>query len=204
MSKEITLYSFADFDRSGKVRWTACELGYTIREERVGVGGHTEAPYLALNPYGQIPAARLDGSVMIESMAICVALAERHPEAGLIPNGRAERDAFWQVATLTNATLEFPIVTFYLTRAGIADAAWAPLIEPRLKPRLAAFAGQVPAEDYWLGGFTLADVFAAFCLRVAVSAGLLPFEGRTGAYLERLMQRPAARQAHFFDALKRT
>ena len=28
MNKHIKIYSFADVDRSGKVRWTANELGY--------------------------------------------------------------------------------------------------------------------------------------------------------------------------------
>ena len=35
MNKHIKIWSFADVDRGGKVRWTANELGYEIEEERV-------------------------------------------------------------------------------------------------------------------------------------------------------------------------
>ncbi|MFY8153598.1 MAG: glutathione S-transferase family protein [Hyphomicrobiales bacterium] len=44
------------------------------------------AEYLALNPSGKIPALRFpDGTVMAQSAAILMALAERHPHAHLLP-----------------------------------------------------------------------------------------------------------------------
>ncbi len=92
MSRRIKIWSFADVDRSGKVRWTAEELGYEVEEARVPVGEQRSDSYLSMNPYGQIPTAELDGQVLIESNAICLSLAERHPEAGLIPEERADRD----------------------------------------------------------------------------------------------------------------
>ena len=57
MHKSIKLWSFADVDRSGKVRWTAREPGYEIEEIKVGLGEHTSDPYRQLNPYEQIPTA---------------------------------------------------------------------------------------------------------------------------------------------------
>ena len=59
MSKHIRIWSFADVDRSGKVRWAAQELGYEIEEVRVKPGEHAKEPYRKLNPYEQIPAAEL-------------------------------------------------------------------------------------------------------------------------------------------------
>lgn len=202
MTKELTLYSFADVDRSGKVRWAACELGYSVKEERLKPGQHLGPEYLGVNPYAQIPAARIDGEVMVESTAICIALAERHPESGLIPEARGERDSFWQAACVATQSLEMPVVAYYLAKIGIVDAGWAPLLEKPLPPRLRTFAGQVPAEGWWLGEFTLLDIFAAYVLRIGISADLLKMDGALGAYLERLMARPAAQQARFFDSLK--
>lgn len=44
------------------------------------------AEYLALNPSGKIPALRFpDGTVMAQSAAILMALAERYPHARLLP-----------------------------------------------------------------------------------------------------------------------
>ena len=50
MNKRIKLYSFGDFDRSGKVRWTAEELGYEIEESRLSAPQQREDEYRSLNP----------------------------------------------------------------------------------------------------------------------------------------------------------
>lgn len=199
MSKHIKIWSFADVDRSGKVRWTANELGYDIEEVRVELGEHREDPYRALNPYGQIPTAKLDGQTLIESTAICLALAERHPEAGLVPKDRASRDLFWQSVNLSVSTLETPVVLYFLSQRGIADAAWSPLCASAISARLPVFAASMPQEGYICGEFSLADICAAYVLRIGVQAELLLLEGKLASYLNRLMARPAAQAARFFD-----
>ena len=199
MNKQIKIWSFADVDRSGKVRWTANELGYEIEEVRVALGEHTTAPYLDLNPYGQIPTAELDGQVLIESTAICLALAERHPEAGLVPQSRALRDRFWQSVSLSVSTLEAPVVVYFLSRSGILDAAWGPLCASSLEKQLPVFAAGMPVEGYICDDFSIADICAGYVLRIGVQAGLLPLEGKLEAYLRRLMARPAAQAARVFE-----
>jgi glutathione S-transferase len=199
VSKHIKIWSFADVDRSGKVRWTANELGYNIEEVRVGLGEHRADPYRALNPYGQIPTAQLDGQTLIESTAICLALAERHPEACLVPQERLSRDRFWQSVNLSVSTLETPVVLYYLSQHGIVDAAWASLCSSAISTRLPVFAASMPQEGYICGEFSLADICAAYVLRIGVQAELLPLEGKLESYLRRLMARPAAQAARFFD-----
>ena len=202
MNRHIKLWSFADVDRSGKVRWTANELGYEIEEQRVGLGEHAGESYRALNPYAHIPTAEFEGQRLVESTAICLALAERHPDSGLIPQNRELRDQFWQTLNLSTTTFETPVVLYYLAQRGIIDDAWAPLCEPPLRRRLPVFASSLPAEDYICGSFSLADICAAYVLRIAVQAELLPLEGRLRAYLRRLMARPAAQEARFFVGLE--
>jgi glutathione S-transferase len=199
MKKHIKIWSFADVDRSGKVRWTANELGYDIEEVRVWLGEHRADPYRALNPYGQIPTAELDGQTLIESTAICLALAERHPEACLVPQERVSRDRFWQSVNLSVSTLETPVVLYYLSQHGIVDAAWASLCSSAISARLPVFAASMPQEGYICGEFSLADICAAYVLRIGVQAELLPLEGKLNSYLQRLMARPAAQAARFFD-----
>jgi glutathione S-transferase len=201
MNKRIKIWSFADVDRSGKVRWTANELGYEIEEERVALGEHTAEPYLELNPYGTIPTAEVDGQILIESTAICLALAERHPEAGLVPQDPALRDLFWQSVNLSTSTLETPVVLYYLSSRGFADAAWAPLCAQPLDTRLPVFAAGMPQDGYICDDFSIADICAAYVLRIGLQAGLLSLEGTLEAYLRRLMARPAAQAARFFEGL---
>ena len=50
-------------------------------------GGTRTPDYLKINPRGQLPALALpDGTVVLESAAIVLTLADRHPEAGLLPS----------------------------------------------------------------------------------------------------------------------
>lgn len=202
MSRHIKIWSFVDADRSGKVRWTAQELGYEIEEVRIKPGENNAEPYRQLNPYGQIPTAELDGQTLIESNAICLALAERHPEAGLIPEGRESRDRFWQSVNVSVSTLETPVVLYYLSKHGIVDAAWAPLWAQSLDARLPVFSASMPQDGYICGDFSLADICAAYVLRIGVQAGLVPMEGNLAGYLHRLMARPAAQAARFFEGLE--
>jgi glutathione S-transferase len=202
MSRQIRIWSFADVDRSGKVRWTARELGYEIEELRVEFGEQGAPTYRELNPYGQIPTAEVDGETLIESTAICLSLAERHPEKPLIPADRAGRDRFWQSVAVSVSTLETPVVLYYLSRRGIADPAWADLWAGPLAGRLPVFAAGMPGERYICGDFSLADICAAYVLRIGVQAGLLPMEGALAAYLDRLRERPAAQAARFFEGFE--
>ena len=202
MEKALRLWSFADVDRSGKVRWTAAELGYPVEEQRLKLGEHAAEEYRRLNPYAQIPTAEIGGETWIESGAICILLAEREPGSGLIPGEPEARTRFWQSMFLSNSTLEAPVVSYFLSRSGVIDSAWADLWEEPLKRRLTVFAEQAPADDYICGNFSLADICAAYVLRIGVQAQLLQAEGGLRAYLERLMSRPAAREARFFERLE--
>jgi glutathione S-transferase len=202
MKRHLRLWSFADVDRSGKVRWTAHELGYEIEEERVQLGKHAAEPYRSMNPYAQIPTAEFDGQRMIESTAICLALAERHPEARLVPEARVDRDRFWESVNLATTSFELPLVLYYLSKRGVIDAAWAPLWSRSLQARLPVFAASMPPEGFICGGFSLADICAAYVLRIGLQAELLRFEGGLERYLRRLMARPAAQAARFFDELQ--
>jgi glutathione S-transferase len=202
MSKRIKLYSFGDFDRSGKVRWTATELDYEIGECRLSFPDQRSEDYCKLNPYAQVPTVELDGKILIESTATAVILAERHPEHGLIPESGEFRESFWQSLSVSGSTLEQLTVNYYLAKAGLIDGAWADLVGESIADRLQVFADSMPGDGYICGDFTLADICAAYPLRIAVKAGLLQLEGQFRSYLERLMERPAAQAARFFHHLE--
>ena len=93
------------------VHWLLIELG--IGHELVLLDfdkrEHKAAPYLALNPAGVVPTLMIDGQVLTEAAAIALYLADRHPEAGLLPapgtpaRGEAYRWMFWCANTLQPA-----------------------------------------------------------------------------------------------------
>ncbi len=93
------------------VHWLLIELG--IEHELVLLDfdrrEHKSAQYLALNPAGVVPTLMIDGQVLTEAAAIALYLADRHPEAGLLPapgtpaRGAAYRWMFWCANTLQPA-----------------------------------------------------------------------------------------------------
>lgn len=202
MTKSIKIYSFADVDRSGKVRWAACELGYDIEEHRLDLGEHRQGDYLQLNPYSQIPTAVIGDETWIESTAICLQLAERHPEAGLIPDDPLARASFWQLVHLTSSTLEFPVVNYFLASRGIINEDWKGLVSEGISARMKTFAASLPQDGYLCGSFSIADICAAYVLRIAVQSELLPYEGVLASYMDLLRARPAAGGSRMFDSLE--
>ncbi|HDS1124064.1 TPA: glutathione S-transferase family protein [Stenotrophomonas maltophilia] len=93
------------------VHWLLIELG--IEHELVlldfDAREHKAAQYLALNPAGVVPTLMIDGLVLTEAAAIALYLADRHPDAGLLPavgtpqRGDAYRWMFWCANTLQPA-----------------------------------------------------------------------------------------------------
>ncbi len=80
---------------SSTVEMALAEIGAPVELRAVPLDGdHQLAPeYRRINPMGRLPTLILpDGTVMTESLAILLTLADRHPEAGLLPPpGSAER-----------------------------------------------------------------------------------------------------------------
>ena len=79
---------FAPGAASFCVHWALRELGVAFELRRVDLAaGEQRSPaYLALNPAGVVPTLVMDdGEVLVESGAILIALAERHPDGALLP-----------------------------------------------------------------------------------------------------------------------
>jgi GST-like protein len=81
---------------SAPVEMALAEIGAAAELRAVPLEGDHQlrAAYRAINPMGRIPALVLpDGTVVTESLAILLTLADRHPEAALLPppgaSGRA-------------------------------------------------------------------------------------------------------------------
>ena len=93
------------------VHWLLIELD--IAHELVSLDfdtqEHKAAGYLALNPADVVPTLVIDGVVLTEAAAIALYLADRHPEANLLPalgtpqRGDAYRWMFWCANTLQPA-----------------------------------------------------------------------------------------------------
>jgi glutathione S-transferase len=106
--------------------------------------------YMRLNPMGRIPTL-LDGErIVFESAAICLHLADRHPDAGLAPGvGTADRAHLYQWLMFLTNTLQPDFMAFFYPEQHTVDAAGVAAVRASAAARLAAAYAVV---DEALGG----------------------------------------------------
>lgn len=164
---------------SAPVEMALAEIGAPVELRAVPLATDAQlaADYRRLNPMGRIPTLLLpDGTVLTESIAILLTLADRHPQAALLPAaGTAERARALRWMVLAGAE-GYPHVTRadYPERFS-ADPAHADAIRARAKEMyrdlwrlVEAEAGLTgdPAAPFLLGArFTVADIYLAVLSR---------------------------------------
>jgi glutathione S-transferase len=103
-----TLY-YSPGAASMAVHWMLLQIGAPFALEKIDLAAKAQhAPaYLALNPGGHVPTLVVDGVPRAECAALLLLLAERHPEAGLMPAmGAASRAEFLQTLFYLANTLQ--------------------------------------------------------------------------------------------------
>ncbi|MBN3842817.1 glutathione S-transferase family protein [Burkholderia sp. Ac-20349] len=167
---------------------------------------HKSPDYLALNPNGLIPVL-IDGDlVLYEAAAICLHLADTHPEQRLAPElGMPERAQcykwlMWLTNTLQTALLAY----FYPERwVDVGNAAGAAQVKAHAEAKIAALLDQLDRQletsgGPWLLGahYTVLDPYALMLCRwtrgFAEPARQRPV---LGGYLQRVLARPAIQRA---------
>jgi glutathione S-transferase len=204
----MKLYTSAKAPNPRRVAMFIAEKGITgITTELIDLATlqHRSPEYLAVNPFGRVPALLLDdGRVLSETRAICTYLEGLYPEPNLMGDGYDDR-AFIEMADRR--------VELYLF-AGIAHCVrhthpgLAVLEQPQFADFGASQGEKMRATARWLDGvlatqpyvagqrFTIADI-TAFCA-LEFARGLMKFrpaaEGmeHLQAWRDRIAQRPSA------------
>lgn len=177
------------------------ELLYVDRAK----AAHKQPAYLKLNPNGLIPVF-VDGDfVLYETAAICLHLADTHPQANLAPAlGTPERAHFYKwLAWMTNTVQATLILYFYPDRwVNEGNAAGAAEIKAHAEAKVGGLLDQMDAQmaahgkDWFFGErFTALDAYAFMMCRwtrgFARPARSLP---HLGPYLQRMLARPAVQR----------
>ena len=167
--------------------------------------------YLALNPNGLIPVA-VDGDlVLYETAAICLHLADTHPDAALAPPlGTPQRAQFYKwLMWLTNTLQATLIVYFYPERWADTPEA-AAQVKAHAEAKIVAQLDQLDAEiarssgPWFLGdAYGVLDAYVLTLCRWTRGFGRparsLPHLGR---YLQRVLARPASQRVFEREGLK--
>jgi glutathione S-transferase len=196
---------FVPRTRATRPRWLLEELGVAYELVRLDPSKQeNQTPaYLAVHPFGDVPAL-VDGDVtLFESSAICLYLADRFPEKHLAPPlGSTERGYYYQWMVFAEVSIEPVVMEFYKHAQPEETKASPQLHEQLVKHRarmnemLEVVDAALNGREFLVGGqFSAADLVMASILHFANTQKLLEGHPRLVEYVKRHTQRPAARKA---------
>lgn len=195
MLAAMKLY-FARRTRATRPRWLLEELGVPYEKVNLELSKqeHKTPEYLAIHPLGVVPAL-VDGEVtVLESVAICLYLADKHLDRGLAPpHGSRERAAYYQWMVYAAATLEPAVVAFSAYTTPEARRADDAAVKQATFDAVARPIGAAIARTGFIAGeqMTAADVVVGSILLWAGALGMLAAHPELEAYTKRLRARPA-------------
>lgn len=188
--------------RDMRVRWALEEVGQPYDVRLVSFREMKEPAHVAVHPFGQIPTYEEGDLALFETGAIVFHIAERHP--GLLPeetNARARAIA-WMFAALN--TVEPPILEREGARLLEKGKSWyddrLPMLEGRIRTRLADLSACLGDADWLDGAFSAADLLMVTVLRRLEGSGILEEYPNLAAFVARGQARPAYKRA-FADQL---
>ncbi|KAM3098814.1 glutathione S-transferase family protein [Phormidesmis sp. 146-12] len=183
--------------RDMPVRWALEEVGQPYEVRLVSFSAMKEAAHRALHPFGQIPTYEEGDLALFESGAIVFHIAECH--VGLLPqdaNARA-RAIMWMFAALS--TVEPVIVQSEVAEYLERDQSWyeqrQPLVEDRIRSRLAELSNRLGDSDWLDDAFSAGDLLMVQVLRRLNGSSLIKEYPNLCAYVARGEARPAFKRA---------
>ena len=202
----VWLYHFPG-TRAVRARWMLEELAlsHVLAHVDLGKGAHKRADYLAVHPLGKVPALQIDGTVIFESLAICLYLGDRSGQGEFSPriDQRMQRGDYLKWMAFSTGTLEPAIIE--QSRQKIARQK---NIEPihmgsALTPfeNAASFVEQTLVEQPFLLGdpFSAADIMNGSLMMWANGEELLGSYPAIRNWIEKLITRPAYQRATRLD-----
>lgn len=187
--------------RSTRVLWLAEEAGAPVDVIVIEREQKFTDDYRKMHPLSRSPAYVEDGGPVFESAALCLHLADRHPEAGLIAEpGSYERALQYQWCFFAMTELEAPLMD-------VARQLWKDSGEPndeiieaargRFERGVEVVEAALAGGDHLVGDdFSVADIviggvlsFARLSEVAVLPAGIVP-------YVDGLEARPARQRAY--------
>jgi len=190
----IKLYGSA-MSRAGRSLWAAEETG--IKYEQVILAQTRVPEYLKMNPNGHVPALDDNGTIVWESMAVNLYLAEKYGKAPLWPSTVEGRGACYQWSFWGMTEVEPPLIDIIQHRiilpADKRDENVVLKAIETLKPPLKVVDEHLHKSEYLIGrDFTIADLNVASVLSISRFIQLdLSSTPTALKWLQKCLDRPA-------------
>ncbi len=196
----MQLYWFTLSGNSRKAMMCLEEVGADY--EFIGLdfrnGEHKQPEYLKLNPNGLVPTL-VDGDLVLwESSAILLYLAEKYPDAGLLPSQPASRAAIykwliWQPANFMPHVLELRKQLIFLPEDQ-RDPERTAAAKNAIAGKIAFFGDHLGDGDYLGGVLSVGDIVFLPHVHYAVHDLGLSLPDNVQRWYQRLSSRPSWQQ----------
>lgn len=182
--------------RSTRVLWLLEEIGAPYELTLMTKEGRKGAEHLGRHPLGRVPVIEEDGGFVLESLAICLHVADLHPDADLIPPvGTHERALVYQWSAFAMTELEPAILEVFVARRKEDEERTASGVD-RFQAAATVVEQALEGREYLVGGrFSVGDLICGAVLIFARRAALTEGLPNVAAYLHRLEARPARQRA---------
>lgn len=182
---------------------------FTLRLVDRKAHGQKTADYLRLNPAGRIPTLVHGDQVLFESAAICLQIADLHPDAGMAPAlGSIDRGHFYKWLMFLTNTVQTDTMAYHYPDDHTDDPAGVEAVKRRAERRLAEWYDIVDAALDDGRPYLLGDACSAvdhYLLMLSRWGRGLTRPPRTlthiGPHLERVAARPAVQRAMATEGL---
>ena len=189
--------------RTLRALWALEEAGaqYEYIEVDVMRGAGREPWFLEINPGGKVPVLDDGGRIITESAAICMHVADKHPDSQLMPLvGTPERTECHKWISYILTELDAPLWTIAKHRFGLPRERRVPaVIETagwEFRSAAKILESTLVGRPYLAGlSFSVADILAGHTLLWAKSARLPLGSDALDTYLGKLLARVAAIRA---------
>jgi glutathione S-transferase len=199
----IKLYDFPMSPRARKARIALAEKGLQYEKVNVDItkGEQKKPEFLAINPYGKVPALQDNGTTVYESSIIMEYLNDKYPNPPLLPTDpgqRARARVLMHLGdNLYDGALASIVGQVFFKPKGQADQDVIAKAKQDLSACFERLERELGNNDYLVGAFTLADIcFVTWAplfgpLQVEVPSQCT----RVNAWLNRLKERPSVKAA---------
>jgi glutathione S-transferase len=194
----VKLYG-SSMSRAGRSLWALEEAG--VKFEQMLVAETRKPEYLKINPNGHVPALDDNGTILWESMAINLYVAEKYAKAPLWPSTVEGHGACYQWSLWCMTEVETLMIDVFQHRimlpAEQRDEKVAAAAIEKLKAPLKVLDDHLQKSDYLLGKeFTIADLNVASVLSIAqyIQLDLSPTPSAQ-KWLRKCLERPAHQRA---------
>jgi glutathione S-transferase len=204
----MKLYGFGP-TRSLRAIWGLKELGidFEFISVNLAAGEHKRPEFLTINPAGKVPVL-VDGSTVVpESAAIILYLAEKYPEKHLMPTALTDRAEAYRWIMFAMTELEQPLWRIakhtFLYPPEKRIAADIAIAREEFVQMAKVLDTHMQGRDFIVGStLTAADCVVAYLMDWAQAQDLLDGCHNLQRYLNRMYARPSA-PPHIAEELAR-